>query len=68
MVKTRLQVAANLNYDVFSKYLTWLEEKGLVAVSTGDGVPSRVEITEKGREAYRRLVSWLDDFVRRQPL
>ena len=30
MLKTRLQVAANVNYDVFSRYLLWLLDRGLV--------------------------------------
>ena len=30
MVKTRLQVAANLNYSVFARYLRWMLDKELV--------------------------------------
>lgn len=70
MVKTRLQVAANVNYDVFSRYLAWLESRGLVALVGGHSERERVAITEKGRAAYRRLVEWIDEFVRsrRPPL
>ncbi|HYS71493.1 MAG TPA: hypothetical protein VEM95_03630, partial [Thermoplasmata archaeon] len=32
MVKTRLQVAANVNYDVFSRYLGWMAGRGLVSL------------------------------------
>ena len=32
MLKTRLQVAANVNYDVFSRYLAWMLAKGLVSL------------------------------------
>ena len=63
MVKTRLQVAANVNYDVFARYLAWLLARGLVAVETNPGERELVAITEKGRRAYRQLVEWMNEFV-----
>ncbi len=66
MVKTRLQVAANVNYDVFSRYLTWLEERGLVSVEGSADGHDRVALTAKGRESYRRLVQWINEVVRDQ--
>jgi len=66
MVKTRLQIAANVNYDVFSKYLSWLISRKLVILVGSQGSHERVAITEKGRAAYRRLVEWIDEFVRGQ--
>jgi len=67
MLKTRLQVAANVNYDVFSRYLTWLLDRGLVALTSSPDGHERVSITEKGRRAYRQLVEWIGEFVRRRP-
>ncbi len=63
MLKTRLQVAANVNYDVFAKYLAWLESRGLVTVEDNPDGHARVAITEKGKRAYRQLVEWINEFV-----
>lgn len=63
MVKTRLQVAANVNYDVFSRYLTWLVAKGLVSLEGNPDAHERVVLTPKGAEAYRKLVQWVNDVV-----
>ena len=67
MLKTRLQVAANVNYDVFTRYLTWLEARGLVTVANNPDGHERVAITEKGKRAYRQLVDWINEFVRGRP-
>jgi len=64
MLKTRLQVAANVNYDVFSRYLTWMLEKGLVALENNPDGHERVALTAKGAEAYRTLVQWVNEVVR----
>src|SRR2546428_12141899 len=41
MLKTRLQVAANVNYDVFSRYLEWLRVRALVTVENNPDRPER---------------------------
>jgi len=64
MLKTRLQVAANVNYDVFAKYLAWLVSRDLVLLVGGEDGHERVTLAEKGRKAYRRLVEWMDEFSR----
>lgn len=64
MVKTRLQVAANVNYDVFARYLVWLQERALVVMQNNSDGHERVAITEKGKRAYRQLVEWMNEFVR----
>ena len=64
MVKTRLQVAANVNYDVFSRYLSWMLAKGLVSLENSPPGHERVALTPKGYEAYRKLVQWIDEVVR----
>ena len=63
MVKTRLQVAANVNYDVFWKYLTWMLAKGLVSLENSPPDHERVVLTPKGFEAYRKLVQWINEVV-----
>jgi predicted transcriptional regulator len=63
MVKTRLQVAANVNYDVFSRYLNWMRTKGLVVVEGNPDGHEQVALTAKGAEAYRKLVQWIYEVV-----
>ena len=63
MVKTRLQVAANVNYDVFVRYLEWMVGRGLVSLENASDGHERVVLTPKGREAYRKLVQWIHEVV-----
>lgn len=63
MLKTRLQVAANVNYDLFSRYLQWMRSRGLVAVEDSADGHERVSLTPQGREAYRKLVQWINEVV-----
>ncbi|MHC1709011.1 MAG: winged helix-turn-helix domain-containing protein [Methanomassiliicoccales archaeon] len=62
MLKTRLQTAIGTNYDVFSRYLDWMLEKGLVTLIEQDG-HQKVELTDEGRDSYRRLVQWINETV-----
>ena len=64
MLKTRLQVAANVNYDVFTRYLSWLLARGLVVLENSPDGHERVALTPKGHEAYRKLVQWINEVVR----
>jgi predicted transcriptional regulator len=64
MVKTRLQVAANVNYDVFTRYVSWMLGKGLVSMENSADGRERVALTPKGFDAYRKLVQWIDEVVR----
>ena len=64
MVRTRLQVAAGLNYDVFIKYLEWMLSKDLVSMIPGDDGHERVLLTERGMESYTKLVRWINEVVR----
>jgi predicted transcriptional regulator len=63
IVKTRLQVAANVNYDVFSRYLDWMVGRGLVSLENSADGHERVALTQKGHEAYRQLVQWIHEIV-----
>ncbi len=64
MLKTRLRIAANVNYDLFSRYLAWMLRKGLLSVENVPDGHERVALTAKGYEAYRKLVQWINDVVR----
>ena len=55
--KTDLQLAVRLNYNVYKKYLDWMEQKGLIVVG------ETVSITPKGLETYKTLVAWIKDTV-----
>jgi len=63
MLKTRLQVAANVNYDVFLRYLEWMCARGLAALENSADGHERVALTPRGREAYRKLVQWINEVV-----
>jgi predicted transcriptional regulator len=63
IVKTRLQVAANVNYDVFSRYLEWMVGRGLVSLENSADGHERVTLTQKGHEAFRQLVQWIHEIV-----
>lgn len=66
MLKTRLQVAANVNYDVFSRYLEWMCARDLAVLENSADGHERVALTPKGREAYRKLVQWINEVVERR--
>jgi predicted transcriptional regulator len=55
--KTDLQLAVRLNYNVYKKYLEWMEMKGLIVVDDA------VAITPKGLETYKTLVAWIKETV-----
>jgi predicted transcriptional regulator len=63
MLRTHLQVASNVNWNVFMRYLTWLLDRELVSMNNSENGQARVRITPKGYDAYKRLVEWLDEFV-----
>jgi predicted transcriptional regulator len=62
MLKTHLQVAVGTNHDVLSKYLDWMCGRGLTSLVEEDG-HQKVELTEDGRESYRKLVQWINETV-----
>jgi predicted transcriptional regulator len=64
ILKTRLQVASNLNYDVFRKYLSWMLSRGLAILENSEDGHEKVLLTPKGEEAYRKLVQWINEIVR----
>lgn len=65
MVPTRLQVAGNVNYDVFTRYIEWMLSRGLVTRESSVDGSERIYLTGEGHEAYRRLVQWVNELVLR---
>lgn len=63
MLRTRLQVAANVNYDILRRYLAWMTERRLVEVQGCDDGYERVSLTSEGMEAYRKLVQWINEMI-----
>ncbi|OGS42017.1 MAG: hypothetical protein A3K67_00165 [Euryarchaeota archaeon RBG_16_62_10] len=66
MLKTRLQVASKVNYDLFRRYLAWMDERGLVSVENCEDGHERISLTPKGLEAYRKLVQWVNEVIHRK--
>ncbi|OPX62220.1 MAG: hypothetical protein A4E30_00785 [Methanomassiliicoccales archaeon PtaB.Bin215] len=62
MLRTRLQVAVGTNFDVLTKYLDWMRERGLVVFVENDG-HQKVLLTEEGKTSYRKLVGWINETV-----
>ncbi len=67
MLRTHLQVASNVNYDIFTRYLDWMREKGLVALEDAADGHVRVALTPEGHEAYRKIAQWINEVVRGRP-
>ena len=63
MLKTRLQVAANVNYDVFSRYLEGMRIRGLVAVEDSVDGQERIWLTPGGHEPDRKPVPGIHQVV-----
>jgi predicted transcriptional regulator len=61
--KTELQMAVGLNYNVYTKYLEWLESKDLVHTREDDERLKLVSITPKGLETYKKLVTWIEEVI-----
>ena len=61
--KTELQMAVGLNFNVYAKYLEWLETKGLIHTVDEDERSKYVSLTPKGMDTYKTLVKWIRDVV-----
>ena len=57
-----LQAAVGLNYNLFTWYLEWLQNKKLIIIKSNGGNES-VVITQKGLDAYHRFVVWVRETV-----
>lgn len=63
MLRTHLQLASNVNYDILTRYLDWMRDRGLVSLEDGPDGHVRVALTEKGREAYLKITQWISEVV-----
>lgn len=61
--KTDLQMAVRLNFNVYTKYLEWLERKDLVHTYEEDERSKYVSVTPKGLETYQTLVEWIKEVI-----
>ncbi len=61
--KTELQMAVGLNFNVYTKYLEWLESKDLIHTVERDERSKYVALTPKGIETYKTLVKWIKEVV-----
>ncbi len=60
--KSSLQRSARVNYDLFKRYLAFVEKQGFVHVKPGKR-SDEVTLTPAGREAHHRLVGWMQDLL-----
>lgn len=61
--KAKLQVAVRINYDLFRRYLSFLEDKGWVRVVQEQGHSEVVRVTPLGLHTYHHLVDWIRQFI-----
>lgn len=61
--KTYLQMTVRLNFNVYTKYLEWLERKDLVHTHEEDERSKYVSVTPKGLETYQTLVEWIKEVI-----
>lgn len=57
--RSQLQMAVRVNYDLFRRYLAFMEAKGFVIVAENAKGVAIVRITPRGREAHGELVHWI---------
>jgi predicted transcriptional regulator len=61
--KTRLQMAVGLNYGTFKKYLEWMRDRDLIAISSdGDG-SEHITLTKRGYDSYDQIVNWINGMI-----
>ena len=68
MLKTHLQQATGINYDIFIRYLNWMLERDLVKIENSPTGHELIKLTQKGWEAYRQLIQWINEFVNNQKI
>jgi len=60
MKRTNIQMRLGVNYPRFTEYLEWLLLKGFVAGGRDPGEGAELyRLTEKGNDAYHRVVDWI---------
>jgi predicted transcriptional regulator len=64
MRRPELQMAVNVNYNLFTRYLDFLKDRALVS----EAEPGVVKITAKGVDAYTTLVGFVKEVVEKNSL
>lgn len=59
LTRSGLQRAVGLNYDLFRKYLAFLESRGLVSVAKDGEGRDVVRLTKEGLRLHDDLARWL---------
>ncbi|WP_455393127.1 winged helix-turn-helix domain-containing protein [[Eubacterium] cellulosolvens] len=61
--KSELQMASNLNYNIYIKYLNWMVDKELLVLEKRASRKIEVRITKKGLKTYDLMVEWIKENV-----
>jgi len=61
MKRTNIQMLLGVNYPRFTEYLAWLLNHQLVVQKTDEDDAERIALTQKGVDAYHRLVDWIKE-------
>lgn len=61
--KARLQLAVRVNYDLFRRYLAFLESKRMVTIAPNERGRITVRLTAEGEATYMRIVEWIRTVV-----
>lgn len=62
--RSSLQAAAGVNYDVFRRYLDFLERKGYAETAPNpDGGSPSVRLTPEGHKVRAELLAWIAQFL-----
>ncbi len=61
--RSQLQMAVRLNWDLFKRYLHFLEGRGFLVVRPNPDGQEIVRLTKEGRDAHDQLVTWIRDVV-----
>jgi predicted transcriptional regulator len=69
--RTQLQLASGINYSQFTRYLEFLEQRGLIAVREHSDGPASIELTPRGHEAMMFIARAIrdllgDDYIKRR--
>jgi predicted transcriptional regulator len=65
--RRQLQMAVRLNHDLFTRYLAFLVDRGLILLVTDMDGRETARITPKGREAHHRFVGWVKELLGEDP-
>jgi len=56
-------MASNLNYNIYTKYLNWMVDRGLLVLEKKGSRNIEVKITQKGLRTYDIMIEWIKENV-----